>query len=87
MVISGSAGLFSALPLALQKAGGNRVRITRALRHHINTFAALASSLRSQLTHLAEIVPQDPELLGTVDAAKPGMGGIYFDAAGAPYHW
>ncbi len=75
MAIPGSAGLFGALQLALNKAKGNRIRVTKSLRHHISAFAALAADLCNRPTHLAEIVPQSPSLLGTTDAAKPGMGG------------
>jgi hypothetical protein len=65
----------------------NRVRINKSLRHHINAFASLATSLRNCPTHLAEVVPQAPSLLGTTDAAKVGMGGVYFDASGQGYVW
>lgn len=85
--IPGSAGLFCALQLALKKAGDNRVRITRKLRHHIDTFASLAASLCHRPTHLAEIVPQEPSLLGATDSAKAGMGGVYFDSMGNSYVW
>ena len=87
VAIPGSAGLFSALQLALQKANGNRIRITKSLRSHIDAFSILASSLCHRPTHLAEVVPQEPTLLGSTDAAKPGMGGVYFDADGRSYVW
>jgi hypothetical protein len=87
VAIPGSAGLFSALQLALNRAKGNQVRITNSLRHHIDTFAALTASLRNRPTHLAEVVPQAPSFLGTTDAAKVGMGGVYFDASGQGYVW
>ena len=87
VAIPGSAGLFSALQLALNRSRGNRIRITTSLRSHIDTFASLAASLASRPTHLAEIVPQDPSYLGATDAAKPGMGGIYYDSSGQPYVW
>lgn len=87
VAIPGSAGLFSALQLALNQAHGNRIRITRALRQHIGAFASLAASLRHRPTHLAEIVPQDPSILGATDAAKAGMGGVYFDHEDNAYLW
>ena len=87
VAIPGSAGLFSALQLALNQANGNRIRITRALRQHIGAFAALAASLRHRPTHLAEIVPQEPTILGATDAAKAGMGGVYFDHQNHAYLW
>ena len=85
--IPGSAGLFCALQLALAKAKGNRVRITRALRAHIDAFANLAASLCHRPTHLAEIIPQAPSFYGATDAAKAGMGGVFFDHTGQPYLW
>ena len=87
VAIPGSAGLFSALQLALNQAHGNRIRITRSLRQHIGAFASLAASLRHRPTHLAEIVPQDPSILGATDAAKAGMGGVYFDHQDNAYLW
>ena len=87
VAIPGSASLFCAMQLALNKSEDSRVRITRSLRDHIDTFAALAADLSSRPTHLAEIVPQEPTLLGTTDAAKAGMGGIFYDSTGKPYVW
>ena len=87
VAIPGSAGLFSALQLALNAAHGNRIRITKSLRHHVRAFAALAASLRHRPTHLAEIVPEEPAILGTTDAAKAGMGGVFFDHENNPHVW
>jgi hypothetical protein len=87
IAIPGSAGLFSALQLALTQAKGNWVRLNKSLRHHIATFASLAASLRERPTHLAEVVPQAPSFIGATDAAKVGMGGVYFDASGQGYVW
>ena len=67
--------------MALNRASNGRVRISSSLRHHINTFASLAASLCHRPTHLAEIVPEDPSFVGTVDAAKMGVGGPFFFAA------
>ena len=47
VAIPGSAGLFSALQLALNRSNKSRVHITEALRHHIRTFSRLAASLRN----------------------------------------
>ena len=85
--IPGSAGLFCALQLALNRSSDGRIRITKALRHHVDAFASLAASLCHRPTHLAEIVPQEPTLLGATDAAKMGMGGVYFDADGNSFLW
>ena len=85
--IPGSSGLFCALQLALNRASDGRIRITQSLRHHLNEFARLAADLRHRPTHLAEIVPQKPTYQGATDAAKAGMGGIFFDPSGQGYLW
>ena len=87
VAIPGSAGLFCALQLALTKANGNRIRINRSLRAHLDTFASLAASLCDRPTYLAEIVPEEPALLGATDACKHGMGGVYFDSTGRAIVW
>jgi hypothetical protein len=87
VAIPGSAGLFSTLQLELTQAKGNQVRINKSLQHHIVTFASLAASLHNRPTHLAEVVPQAHSFMGTTDAAKVGMGGVYFDASGQGYVW
>ena len=59
----------------------------RVLRHHIQTFALLAPSLANRPTCLAELVEQEPSLLGAFDAAGQGLGSVYFDHLGRPYVW
>ncbi len=85
--IPGSIGLFCALQVALNRASDGRIRINQALRSHIDAFASLAASLGNRPTHFAELVSQDPSLLGATDAAKAGMGGVFFDAFGNCYAW
>ena len=85
--IPGSSGLFSTLQLALSKAKGHCVQVTWHLHAHIIDFVHLATSLCSQVTYLTEIVPQQPTLLGATDAAKPGMGGVFFNSFSHPHVW
>ena len=87
VAIPGSAGLFGALQLALNKCAGPRLRISTSLRHHLDTFHRLAKDLAYRPTHLAEIVPQLPSLLGATDAAKAGMGGVFFAPDGQGHLW
>ena len=61
--IPGSAGLFSVLQLVHIKAKGNRVRVNRLVREHLQEFARLASGLCERPTYLAEITPEDPAYL------------------------
>ena len=85
--IPGAQGLFGALQLALNQASGDRIPVSRNLKDHLYAFARLAADLSRRPTHLAEIVPQDPSYLGATDAAKAGMGGVYYDGEGNPYVW
>ena len=79
--------LASALQWAMNQAGDNRVRITLPVQHSLDAFERLCADLGHRPTHLAEIVPQEPPLLGATDACKTGMGGIYFDADGTGHVW
>ena len=47
----------------------------------------MAASLCDRPTYLAEIVPEEPTLLGATDACKHGMGGVYFDSVGRAIVW
>ena len=85
--ISGSTGLFSALQTALNKASSSRVRITKTLADHLAVFNKLVKDLQTRPTHLAEIVPQAPSYVGTTDAAKQGMGGVFFAPDQQAYIW
>ena len=87
MAIPGSAGLFSALQWAKNQAGNGRVRIDGFVRDSIDAFGRLAASLIARPTYLAELVPEDPAVLGATDAAKPGMGGVFFNASGECFVW
>jgi hypothetical protein len=82
VAISGSAGLFSTLQWAQDEAKGNCIRVNRFVQDSLDAFCWLATSLCHRPNCLAEIVLQAPMLLGATDAAKHGMGGVYFDSAG-----
>ena len=81
--VPGASGLFEALQLGLSHADKHHVWITSHLRAHLTDFEALARSIAHHPTHFAEIVPDYPSVIGSVDAAKPGMGGVLF-APGKP---
>jgi hypothetical protein len=87
LAIPGAAGLFSTLQWALYQAGRNRVRLTRSVRSTLDEFGRLVADLCARPAYLAEIVPELPHLLGATDAAKAGMGGVYFDHTGQGYWW
>ena len=85
--IPGGKGLFSGLQYGLKYADKNRVRICKYVRDYLTVFEALAHSLASRPTRLAEIVPDDPVVVGACDAAKPGMGGVVFTVDHPPIVW
>jgi len=85
--VPGSAALFSALQSAMNLgAASNRIRITKEVRHSLLAFLTLLNDLSNRPTYLAEIIPEDPLFLGATDAAKPGMGGVFFDGT-TSYLW
>jgi hypothetical protein len=85
--IPGSAGLFGAMHLGLKLADAHRVRITPYLRDHLSDFECLTLSIADRPTRIAEIVPDYPSVIGAVDAAKVGMGGVLFAEDHAPCIW
>jgi hypothetical protein len=87
LAIPGGRGLFSALQLGLKHADKHRIRVTSHLRNYLDDFETLAHSLAERPTRLAEIVPDEPTGIGACDAAKPGMGGVFFTADHQPIVW
>ena len=85
--IPGSAGLFGALQLSLTHSDKHWVRITPHLRDHLHDFEALAHDVSQRPTQLAEIIPDYPLAMGSVDAAKIGMGVIIFAPGHLPTLW
>ena len=77
LALPGSAGCFSLLQEALGPTN-QRIKITPAVRDQLKDFKWIASSLSSRPTHLAEVVPTPPSYYGAMDAAKEGMGGVWF---------
>ena len=85
--VPGSVGLFSALQLGLAHSDKHRVKINHFLRDHLTNFEALARDISLHLTRLAEVVPDYPSVIGSVDTAKPGMGGVLFTPGYPPTLW
>jgi hypothetical protein len=73
----GSRGCFSFLQDALHP-DKNCISITKIVKDQLKDFLWLAKDLVDRPTHLAEIVPSPPTYFGSMDAAKGGMGGIWF---------
>jgi hypothetical protein len=87
LAIPGGRGLFSTLQSGILHSDRNRVRIDSHVRAQLDDFEALAADLHLRPTQLSEIVPDHPSGIGAVDAAKPGMGGVWFIDGAAPLLW
>ena len=83
LALPGANGCFSFLQHALGN-GNNRIKITKEVRDQLQDFLWLATSVVDRPTHLAEVVPTPPTYFGSVDAAKPGMGGVWFPPLPTP---
>ena len=77
LAIPGSRGCFSFLQHAL-RPGAKRITITQPIRDQLMDFLHLAQDVVNRPTHIAEVVPTPPTYIGSVDAAKAGMGGVWF---------
>ena len=78
LAVPGSSGCFSFLQEAL-KPGFQRISLTPQVKDQLKDLLWLATSLSARPTHLAEVVPTPPSYVGAVDAAKEGMGGVWFN--------
>ena len=87
LAIPGGRGLFSTLQAGIRHSDRHRVRIDSHVRAQLDDFEALAHDLHLRPTHLAEIVPDVPSGIGAVDAAQPGMGGVWFVDGAPPLLW
>jgi hypothetical protein len=87
LAIPGGRGLFSTLQMGILHSDRHRVRIDSHLRAQLDDFEALEADLHLRPTRLAEIVPDLPSGIGAVNAAKPGMGGVWFVNGAPPLLW
>jgi len=81
IAIPGSRGLFSVLQYALKynaKGKAHRVRLSQSVHYFLSEFRRLAADLQARSTHLAELVPNQPSVVGATDASGAGMGGVAF---------
>ena len=85
--IPGTAGLLGVMQLGLTHSEKNRVQITPYLRDHLTDFEMLAHSMTQRPSHLAKIMPDYPSVIGMVDAAQTGMGGMLFAKGKHPMMW
>ena len=85
--VPGSAGLFGVLQLGLAHSDKHWVKINHFLWDHLTNFEALARDISLHPTRLTEVIPDYPSVIGLVDAAKPGMGGVLFALGHPPTLW
>jgi hypothetical protein len=82
----GGEGQFSLLQAALCAEHQGRVKIAPSLRSQLQTFRDILGDTE-RVTQLDELIPGDPIHIGACDAAKAGMGGVWFPHAGPPLLW
>jgi hypothetical protein len=87
LAILGGWGLFSTLQTGILHSDRNRVRLDCHARVQLDDFEAVAADLHLCPTRLAEIVSDFPSGIGATDAAKPGMGGVWFVDGVPPLLW
>ena len=85
--VPGSAGLFGTLQLGLSHADKHQVKITWNLHEHLDNFKALAHDMSQEPTCLAEVMPDYPLVIGSIDTTKPGMGSVLFALGHPPTLW
>lgn len=67
------------------KTANNRVYLNQQFHNAIDDFRWLAGDVIARPTRLAEVVPEAPALVGTVDASGTGMGGVWLPDGDALY--
>ena len=78
LAIPGLKGLFSLLQEQLSKEENNRVALTQPVHDILDDIKLLAASMADRPTRLRETVPTPAAAIGCADAARPGMGGVFF---------
>ena len=77
LAIPGGRGLFSALQRALRRTTG-RIRLTQAVHDELDDWRWLTRDIHSRPTSWDELVEKIPAYVGSHDAARYGMGGVWF---------
>ena len=89
--LPGARGLYShlqeLLPSDSSAPPNTRLRLTPLVHAALDDFRWLLSTQRARPTRWAELLPTSPPaFIGSVDAAKAGMGGVWFGTCG-PCLW
>ena len=78
LAIPGLKGLFSLLQEAFRHTDKKRVKLSQALHGFLNDIRLLALDLSARPTRMREVIPTPQAVMGTTDAARAGMGGVFF---------
>ena len=73
--ILGSKGLFSLLQTGITCSEANQIHLTATMKAHLQDFEHLAHDLWQHHTSIAELVPDEPVVMESVDASGERMGG------------
>ena len=80
MSIPGAEGMFSHIQAALVKAGSsNCIKVDRSTRDKLRDWTWLAGDITNRPTSIANMVRHLPSIWQATNAAKAGMGGVFFD--------
>ena len=75
----GAKYLFRILQVGQRHQTDKRVRLSPAVDAFLDDFRWLAQDLTSRPTRLAEILPQDPSVIGAVDVAGAVIGSVRYE--------
>ena len=78
LAIPGLKGLFSLLQAQLTGSTNNRTALTAGVHDTLADIRMLVNSMDDRPTRIREVVPTPAAAIGCADAAKPGMGGVFF---------
>lgn len=87
LALPGLRGMFSTMQEAFRHQTAARISLGKPQHDFLEDIRHLAQELKSRPTHVQEVVPSFPSILGASDAAKPGMGGIAFSPEASPIMW
>jgi hypothetical protein len=92
LAVPGLRGCFSLLQEAFRHQDKHRIRLTTELHDFLDDMRYFVQDLAARPTRLYELVPEsNPSVVGACDAAKSGMGGVFFaptiTGPPQPYLW
>ena len=83
LALPGARSLFSHMQHALKHRSGGHIALAKGVHDALDDFRWMHSDLSQHPTWLYELVPLEPALVGSHDAAASGAGGVWFPQATA----